>query len=123
MEKTWMPKVAGILDIVVGSFNLAYIFIVWPLWFRSLSAFLTSNNVNSGDFPIPILPFMTIILILAAMLIIPASILAIVGGTYARRRKKWRMALAGSIGALFGLLAPFGIAAIVFTAMSKSEFE
>jgi hypothetical protein len=34
----------------------------------------------------------------------------------------WRLALAGSIAAFFGS-QPLGVAAIIFTALSKKEFE
>jgi hypothetical protein len=50
------------------------------------------------------------------------GILAIVGGIYALRRKIWGLALAGSIAAFFPSWI-LGIAAIVFTALSKNEFE
>ena len=66
--------------------------------------------------------FMTYVAIASPFLCLSA--LAIVGGIYALRRKKWGLALTGSIAAL---IVPWfwflGIAAIVFTALSKSEFE
>jgi hypothetical protein len=65
-------------------------------------------------------PILTALAIPLAIL----AILAIVGGVYALRRKVWGLALAGSIASLF---APYflllAIAAIVFTALSKKEFE
>ena len=73
------------------------------------------------------------------LLIFPA-IFAIVGGVYAWERRKWLIALAGSISALFTLLfisaimsdyrsewswilTLIGIAAIVLTVLSKKEFQ
>ncbi len=73
------------------------------------------------------------------LLIFPA-IFAIVGGVYAWERRKWPIALAGSISALFTLLpisiamfrsnndwfwilALIGIAAVVLTVLSKKEFK
>ena len=50
-------------------------------------------------------------------------ILAIVGGIYALQRKIWGLALAGSIAAFFTPSWVLGVAAIVFTALSKNEFE
>jgi hypothetical protein len=50
------------------------------------------------------------------------GILAIVGGIYALQRKIWGLALAGSIAAFFPSWI-LGIAAIVFIALSKNEFE
>jgi len=66
--------------------------------------------------------FITIFMIPWAIFMLAASILAIVGGIRALRKKTWGLALAGSIGALFGS-SPLGVAAIIFTALSKSEFE
>ncbi len=71
-------------------------------------------------------------------LVVP-SIFAIVGGVYAWERRKWPIALAGSISALFTLLFMnsimrdyrsewfwalmlIGIAAVVLTVLSKKEF-
>jgi len=50
--------------------------------------------------------------------------MAIIGGTYAIRRRLWPLALAGAICALFppqvGIL---GILAIVFVVLGKDEFN
>jgi len=46
-----------------------------------------------------------------------------VGGIYALQRKIWGLALAGSIAAFFSPSWVLGVAAIVFTALSKNEFE
>jgi len=56
------------------------------------------------------------------------SILSLVGGIYAVQRRKWGLALAGSISAIFASIPllgglPVGITATVLTALSKSEFE
>jgi hypothetical protein len=118
MEKTWMPKVAGILDIVAGAFGL-FIILIWALWFAAFSFFMRSDTAEFHHFPMSL---MAIIFIPMAIFMLAAGILAIVGGVYALRRKKWGLALAGSIGALFGS-SPLGVAAIIFTALSKNEFE
>jgi uncharacterized membrane protein HdeD (DUF308 family) len=65
---------------------------------------------------------MAIIFIPMGIFLLAAGILAIVGGIYALKRKKWKLALAGSIAAFFGS-SPLGVAAIIFTALSKNEFE
>jgi len=48
--------------------------------------------------------------------------LPLIGGIYAVQRRKWGLALAGSIAAIFGS-TPLGIAAAIFTALAKDEFE
>ena len=81
--------------------------------------FLPMHTAEFRDFPTS---FMAIFMIPWAIFMFTAGILAIVGGTYALRRKKWGVALAGSIAAFFGQ-SPLGVAAIIFTALSKNEFE
>ncbi len=68
------------------------------------------------------------------------AIFAVVGGVYAWERRKWPIALAGSISALFNLLfinsimrdyrsewfwalTLIGIAAVVLTVLSRKEFK
>jgi len=118
MDNTWMPKVAGILDIVAGAFGL-FIISIWALWFAAFSIFIPGDTADFDGFPMSL---MAIIFIPMAMFLLTASILAIVGGIYALKRKRWGLALAGSIAAFFGS-SPLGVAAIIFTALSKKEFE
>ena len=118
MEKTWMPKVAGILDIVSGSFGLFLSFMM-ALWFAFFSIFLPCDATELSDLPMSI---MAIFMIPWTIFMFAAGILAIVGGIYALKRKNWGLALAGSIAAFFGS-SPLGVAAIIFTALSKAEFE
>jgi hypothetical protein len=108
-KKTWMPTTAGILDIIAGSLGLiaALVFI----FVGGLMRFMP-------DVPTLIWPIFTALAVPFAII----GILAIVGGVYALRRKLWGLALAGSIAAFFPSWI-LGIAAIVFTILSKKEFE
>jgi len=109
MEKTWKPMVAGILDIVSGAFGL----------FGSIGLII-GGSITAV---VPDVPnFVPALLMGLAVPFAIVAILAIVGGVYALNRKNLGLALAGSIGALFPSW-PLGIAAIVFTVMSKNEFE
>jgi hypothetical protein len=49
------------------------------------------------------------------------ALFPIVGGIYALRRKKWWLALAGSIVSLIFFV--LGILALIFVLYSKDEFE
>lgn len=80
------------------------------------SAFITLMGLMDPS-PVAQYTFLSISILLNI-----AGILAIAGGIYALRRKKWGLALAGSIAALSPMLLP-GIAAIVLTARSKKEFQ
>ena len=116
MEKTWMPKAAGILDIVAGA--LSFIGLTFAFF-----GILVLGAMEGGNMPAetPANLILTVIVILAIFAII-ADALAIVGGIFALQRKKWGLALAGSIAAFLASW-PLGIAAIVLTALSKKEFE
>jgi len=115
MEKTWKPTVAGILDIVSGAFAL--------IWFIML---IIAIIVTSGAMYFPgteaIPGFVPSILWCLAIPSLIIGILALIGGVYALQRKKWGLALAGSIAVtVFWFFV--GIPAIVFIAQSKNEFE
>ncbi|MFC1864262.1 hypothetical protein ACFLYG_00320 [Chloroflexota bacterium] len=109
VKKTWMPKVAGILDIVAGGLSLSvlFLFAIGPMIIMPL---------NAGTFSLNWSLFLLIIPGLAI------EALAIVGGVFAIQRRRWKWALAGSIAAAI-IPAPLGIAAIIFTVLSKNEFE
>ncbi len=114
MEKTWKPTVAGILDIISGVLGL-----IWA------ACLFIGFSVTSGTCGIPVgdVPAFVPGLILA--MAIPqtiVSILALIGGIYAVQRKRWGWVLTGSIAAILAA-TPLGIAAIVFTALSRDEFE
>ncbi|MFQ6036786.1 MAG: hypothetical protein ACE5NM_13185 [Sedimentisphaerales bacterium] len=92
MNKTWMPITAGTLEILAGFgmlvsayFYLALMYIETP-WPWSLKYFLS--------------------------LFVPSlGILSVVGGVFALKRRKWRLAFAGAAAAIpLPLMALFGLA-------------
>lgn len=116
MEKTWMPTAAGILDIVAGALSFV------GLTFAFFGILVLGAMEGSGmPTEMPANVILIVIVILAIVAII-ADILAIVGGIFALQRKKWGLALAGSIAAFLASW-PLGIAALVFTVLAKKEFE
>ena len=123
MEKTWKPTVAGILDIVGGSLSIlgSVGIIIGIMFFVPVS-----RSVGPG--PVPdmerwMIPgILETILVLAAVHLLIVGILPIIGGIFALQRRKWGLALAGSIATIFGSTL-FGILATVFTSISKDEFE
>jgi hypothetical protein len=106
----WMPVTAGILDLIVGVPGL-----IIGMIFAVVGGFLTFFIAGLGA------------LLGAPMIIL--SIVAIVGGVLAIKKRAWGFALAGAIcGFIVGLplIAPailLGIPAIVFTALGKGKFE
>jgi len=108
-EKTWKPTTAGILCIIAGTISVITGIVVAVVG-GIIGALIGGAffGVAWGAFGVP-----SIIL----------GIIAIVGGSYALRRKIWGLALAGSICALFGPWALLGILAIIFVSLGKGEFR
>jgi hypothetical protein len=106
----WMPLTAGILDLVIGVPSLI-IGIICAI----VAGFLTFFIAGLGA------------LIGAPMIIL--SLVTIVGGVFAIRKRAWGFALAATIcGFIVALpfIAPailLGIPAIVFTALGKGQFK
>ena len=125
VNSKWMPITVGVLDIIAGAFQL-----LATTW-ASLYSIIAWHAVEGVFIMDAIFGF--------------TGILAIVGGVYALRRKKWGLALAGSFTAFFpnllwplllfniriselpftpwALFALLGIAAIVLTVLSRKEFK
>jgi uncharacterized BrkB/YihY/UPF0761 family membrane protein len=112
-KKTALSTVAGILDIVAGGFGVIGVLVM-------TIAMIALANDPDRHAPDEVDPIIVLVAMTVPLAILTA--LAIVGGIYALRRKKWGMALAGAIAAAlpFSLM---GIAALVLTALSRDEFE
>jgi len=123
MKKTWKPIAAGILNIVAGALSiLGFIGVIIGM------TIFVPLSVAVGPGPVPefgrwLVPgFIETILLIVAVFLLIVGILPIIGGIYALQRKKWGLALAGSILAILGS-TPLGISATVFIALAKDEFE
>jgi len=123
VKRTWKPMVAGILNIVGGALRiLGSIAVLIGIMFFILVA----TSVGPG--PVPemdrwLIPgVLETILIIAVVFLLIVGIISIIGGIYALQRKKWGLALGGSIVAIFGS-SVMGILATIFIAMAKDEFE
>ena len=116
MDRTWMPITAGIICIVVGAISLIGGF------FTALFAgfFFTSAFIDDPFFFN--LPGLIVWAFALPYLII--SGVAVAGGVYALRRRRWGLSLAGSICAILtGWAWILGVVAIVFVIMAKDEFD
>ncbi len=119
MEKTWKPTVAGILDIVAGVFSL---FGILGLVFFALGVAKFMEFGGADAFGVFMPGNLTILIWGGVAFLAITGILAVVGGIYALQRKNWGLALTGSIAASLPS-SLLGILAIIFTAMSRDEFE
>jgi len=118
VKRTWMPTVAGILDIISAALKLLTVFgLVIGIAALEANPYIDITDL-SGGVPLSI----TAMLWTLAASSTVFGMLALVGGIYALKRKKWSLALAGSVAALLptGVL---GIIAIILVALSKDEFE
>jgi hypothetical protein len=116
MNKSWMPTAAGVLNIISAAIRLLVVL-------GLIIAIIATGNVFVFTglgfwFPLDVMALLWLITIPLAV----TGVLALVGGIYALQRKRWGLALAGSIAAFlpFGIL---GLVATVFTSLSKDDFE
>jgi hypothetical protein len=117
--KTWKTKTAGILAIVAGVVSTTEWIAVAVLEILALGWLPMGDLIGLGG-----------IVAAAFVIAISTGIVAIVGGVFALKRKRWRLALAGSICAIFSLMfvpvllnVPLAIAAIVLVVLGRGEFE
>jgi hypothetical protein len=119
MERTWKTKTAGILAIIIGAVGV----IEWGMvavlgileWeWLTMGGLLGPGGIVEG----------------VAAIVIAIGIVAMVGGVFTLKRKRWRLALAGSICSIFSLSiipvllnVPLAIAAIVLVVLGRREFE
>lgn len=119
MKRTWKTKTAGILVIVAGAIGVTEWVAVALLGIFEWGWLAMGGLLGPGG-----------IVEAVAAIVITIGIVAIVSGIFALKRKRWRLALAGSICAIFSLSiipvllnVPLAIAAIVLVVLGKREFE
>jgi hypothetical protein len=117
--KTWKTRAAGVLAIVSGVLGVTEWVTVAVLEVLAL-----------GWLPMGSLEGLGAIVAAAFTIAIATGIVAIVGGVFALKKRRWRLALAGSICAIFSVIfvpvllnLPLAIAAIVLVVLGRSEFE
>lgn len=113
---TWKPTVAGILTIIVGALNII-VGIAASAW-GSLATmrnwYMFGNGARLGSRAA----------LIVGIILIVIGIISVIGGISALKRRKWGLALAGAILALFPPPAiVLGILSIIFLALSKHEFN
>jgi hypothetical protein len=104
MNKTWRPKVAGRILITIGvGIPLLALIVTFPVY----GLFYPSDQYLFTTGPV---------------IVLAVWVLPLVGGIYAMRRKKWRLALAGSIIAIC-YIVPFAILLVdLIGKISQSSF-
>jgi len=138
MEKTWKPTTAGVLDIISGAMGIAggITAIVVGGFVGQLGGLSAEISDALNEWAGMWVPEVTdlqsliaevsgissAILMAIGIVLLVCAIIALIGGIYALKRRKWGLALAGSILALpsGGIL---GILAIIFVSLGKKEFS
>ena len=115
-QNQWMPVVAGILTLIAGGTKLLAFF-----GFLIALVFVPAGSYSSWD-NAPHMMWSANWMIAFMVPLLVLGILAIIGGIFMLQRRMWGMALVGGIAALIpnSLL---GIAALVFIAISKDQFD
>ena len=112
MVKTRRPRNGGILTILSGAFGLLGA-TSYAIGFGG-----TGSGFAKGDVP----PFVPSIIFGVPIISIVIGILALVGGIFAMRRKRWQWALTGAIAATLSFIL-LGIPAIILISLSRDEFS
>jgi hypothetical protein len=121
METTWKPIVAGILNIIVGVFNLIGMFLI-IIVIVAIGSGILALSAFINIIPMWLSGILQGVLIIIAVLLGVFSALPLIGGIYSVQRKNWGLALAGSIAAILSS-TPLGITSTVLVALAKNEFE
>jgi hypothetical protein len=103
-SKRWMPVTAGILCLVGG---ILAIFVGLAMWRRHEVIGLLAGGASWR---------------VHGLFAVIMGLMSIIGGVFAIVRKAWGAAFAGAITALYPF-GVFGILAIIFVSMAKSEFN
>jgi len=119
-----MPIAGGVLNLVAGVLGVISCLALFIL--AIVLQGIRIENPPLIDDP-DVLPIFVATFLICGIVFLIMSIISIVGGVFACRRKRWGWALAGSIcSVLIGcstiIVSILGIIAVVFIAMSKKAF-
>ena len=118
MDKSWMPTVAGILEIIAGV--VALLGALALIFVGSVTTAVPEMTVDPDD-DLPLALVSGLIWALAALSLI-AALLTITGGVVALRRTGWAWPLVGAITALFAAL-PIGFFALILVVLAEDELR
>jgi hypothetical protein len=113
-------QIGGILSIVSGAIGVLGAIVLF--FFTTLFGAIFTDPYFGVSDGTEVLPFIATIYGGMGVILLIFSVVAIIGGVYALKKKLWGMVLAGAI---CGLLAfwPTGIAAIILISIGKNEFN
>jgi putative membrane protein len=109
MERTTLPVIAGVMNIIIGSINFLGVIGV------GIAIAVVWSNRYWVDWTA-----LTVLWIVFAVLLV-FSLPSIVGGVYAMQRKNWAIALIGSIASFLTWFI-IGLIPLILVILSKNEF-
>ncbi len=118
----WKSTVGGVLTLVIGGLDALGFFAMVVIAALVGASVDFTNYIEDQIYPMAASFFMAWMIALAVVLAILA-VLTILGGISALSRKRWGLALAGSIAAILGPWWPVGITALIFIAIGRDEFK
>jgi hypothetical protein len=124
MEKS---RISGIFSIISGGLGIctSFIYIIMIVFFSlamRMPGFMPNTPGTDEYMANMMLTMMITMYGIFTIVFIIAGVLAIVGGVFALKKKKWGLALTGSIAGILAFM-PCGIASIIFVIMGKDEFQ
>ncbi len=108
MEKTAMPVIAGIMNLVIGFINLLGV-----LGVGIAIAVVWSEQASD-------VALLVLWIVFGVLLVF--SVPSIIGGIYALQRRNWVIALLGSVGS-FLTWNLIGLAPLILVILSRNEFD
>jgi hypothetical protein len=116
MRKTAMTTAAGTLSILAGVANMLVAFLLF------IGMLVIQGAIGFVAIPFWVPVNVPAVLFLLSIPFIAAGALALIGGIYAVQRRKWGLALAGSVAAFFPC-GIFGLVSVILLVLSRDEFE
>ena len=112
VKKTNKPQIGGILAMVSGALGLLGTISYW------IGIDDLGRGFSKGDVP-PFVPSIILGMPIPSLII---ALLALVGGIFALKRRRWTWSLIGTIAATLSFIL-LGIPSIILIALSKDEFN
>ena len=116
MRKTAMTTATGTLSILAGVANMLVAFLLF------IGMLVIQGAIGFVAIPFWVPVNVPAVLFLLSIPFIAAGALALIGGIYAVQRRKWGLALAGSVAAFFPC-GIFGLVSVILLVLSRDEFE
>jgi hypothetical protein len=128
MEKS---RIAGILSIVSGSLGtIMSLILLIGILVMSVAMNLMGNMGGATEYRpngemLQVQSMFGLVIAFYALIFIVmllTSVMSIIGGVFALKKKRWGIALAGSICSVIAFI-PCGVAALIFFILGKDDFQ